>query len=406
MLNRDDSKGRALVLASALLAWAGCGVQSHKVGGGPATGAAGAEISGAAGVGPGAAGSGSGLAGVSGAAGDQAGLAGVSGAAGDANTSGGSGTNGAAGDTGAAGTGGAAGVSGSAGTGGSATAGTGALSGVTVNIGGTNVPRENAIAFIHLGHSNMAGRGRNPSASGPYHFMQTDPHAWSYHSSTFAPYVNTAKAGFELAIEPKTAGDKFNTRTPSNLSAGPGTTLVKQAAALAPDKYFISVGFGVGSVFCSEYLPGGLYYDQVMNAAKELKGKVTFGAIVILLGITERHGTTADIDNFPSCINTLVGDIRRDVGEPNLPVLINGYEMCATRDLAPTSTFAKAIMPRIAAIPMMVANSAVIPTDNPLIPCEVEPNEPDGDHHFTLDGHKEYMRRLLQTMKDKGWWHW
>ena len=57
-------------------------------------------------------------------------------------------------------------------------------------------------------------------------------------------------------------------------------------------------------------------------------------------------------------------------------------------------------------IPTAVSNSAVIPTDNPLIPCESEPGEPDGDHHFTLDGHKEYVRRLLQTMKDKGWWKW
>jgi hypothetical protein len=32
--------------------------------------------------------------------------------------------------------------------------------------------------------------------------------------------------------------------------------------------------------------------------------------------------------------------------------------------------------------------------------------EPDGDHHFTLDGHKQYAQRLIQTMKDKGWWHW
>ena len=75
--------------------------------------------------------------------------------------------------------------------------------------------------------------------------------------------------------------------------------------------------------------------------------------------------------------------------------------------LAPTSTFGQAIIPRIAAVPEIVSNSAIVPTDNPIIPIEVEPNEPDGDHHFTLDGHREYMRRVLQTMKkDKGWWRW
>jgi len=124
------------------------------------------------------------------------------------------------------------------------------------------------------------------------------------------------------------------------------------------------------------------------------------------LGITERHGTAQDIQNFPTCINQLVTAIRNDVGEPNLPVLINGYEMAATRNLAPTSSFAQQIIPRIAMIPTTVSNSAVVPTDNPNIPIEVEPNEPDGDHHFTLDGHKEYVKRLLQTMQDKGWRHW
>jgi hypothetical protein len=383
MLNRHSAiwLGGALALSLTL----GCGVQEHQLDRKPI------QPTGTAGTG-----TGSGVAGTTGAAGTTV----------PDDPTGGAGVNGEAG-TGAAGDVGATGVAGTTGTAGvTGAAGTGASSGGGVVLGGVTVPKENAIAFIHFGHSNMAGRGRNPAGSKAYHFTETDPHAWMYHSATLAPYVAGAKAGFELAIEPKTAGDRFNARQPTNPAGGPGTTLLKQAAAMAPSKYFISLGFGVGSVYCTEYLPGGLYYDQAMTAAKELKGKVTFGAIIILLGITERHGTTADIQNFPSCLNQLVTAVRNDVGEPNLPVMINGYEMCSNRLLAPSSAFAQAIIPRIATVPTMISSSAVIPTDNPLIPCESEPNEPDGDHHFTLDGHKEYMRRVLQTMKDKGWWRW
>jgi hypothetical protein len=409
MLKLADSMGRALALAALLLAANGCGVQGHKIAVG-GSGAAGDGIidpgSGAAGT-SGAAGAGSGLAGVSGAAGDgsPAGAAGVSGAAGDGNQ-GVAGTNGAAGtgSSGVAGTSGAAGTNGSGAAGTTGAAGTGAPSGVTINIGGTMVPKEDVIAFIHFGHSNMAGRGMNPTASRPYHFMQTDPHAWMYHAASQAPFPAGAKAGFELAIEPKTAGDSRNNRNPSNPYGGPGTTLAKQAAALAPGKYAVSLGFGQASAYCAQFKPGALYYDKLASAAKELKGKVTFGGIVILLGITERHGTMADLDGFPACIKAIADQLRADTGEPNLPVLISGYEMGATRNLAPTTAFAKLMIDRIAQIPMLDKNAAVIDTTG--IPIEVEPNEPDGDHHFTLDGHRMYMGKLLQTMKDKGWWRW
>ena len=43
---------------------------------------------------------------------------------------------------------------------------------------------------------------------------------------------------------------------------------------------------------------------------------MTFAAIVIMLGITERHGTGADISGYSDCINKLVTAIRNDVGRP------------------------------------------------------------------------------------------
>jgi hypothetical protein len=189
------------------------------------------------------------------------------------------------------------------------------------------------------------------------------------------------------------------------ITGGPGTALVKEAAALAPGKYFVSLGFGRSGAYCSQFLPGGQIYNQLIAGAKELKGKVTFGAIVILLGITERHGTQADITNYPQCINKLVTAVRTDLGEPNLPLLINDYEMGTTGPNNPQSAFAQAIRPRMMMVPSVVSNSALIPTDNPLVEIENDSRTTD-DHHFSLGGHKEYVRRVLQTMKDKGWFPW
>src|SRR5204863_5306983 len=128
----------------------------------------------------------------------------------------------------------------SAGSGGAGSAGSGAggamaPSGATIDLGDTTVAKEDAIAFIHLGHSNMAGRAIGPAATKTY-FTTTDPHAWMYHVGK-PP---------ELALQPYTAGDDL-----SGIYGGPGTAQLKQAVELAPDKYFVTLGFGKTSAYCS-----------------------------------------------------------------------------------------------------------------------------------------------------------
>jgi hypothetical protein len=352
----------------------GAGATASGTAGGTSTGTG---TAGAMGGGTGTAGSGTG------AAGTGSGTAGQGG-------SGSAGT-GAGGANGASGSGGS--TTGTAGTSGGG--GTGVLSGVMVNIGGTMVAKENAIAFLHFGHSNMAGRGVDLPATRPFFFgPPNDPHAWMYHSGK----------GFQPAVEPGTAGDSGNMIN-GLVSGGPGTALVKESVALAPDKYFISVGFGQSSAYCSQFLPGALYYNKVMAGALEIKDKVTWAGIMIYLGITERHGTMADITGYSDCINKLVTQIRTDLGLPNLPLMINDYEMNTTGPLAPspTNTFYNAILPQIHAVPMKVSNSILIPTTTVMMQDDHSTTD---DHHFSLDGHKEYVRLMLQMMKDKGWFPW
>ncbi len=282
---------------------------------------------------------------------------------------------------------GAGGAAAGAGTGGSA-----GLSGITINLGGVNVPKEHAIAFIHIGHSNMAGRATSPAASKAYHFTETDPHAFMYHVASNGGGGMPGPPA--LAIEPKTAGD-----TPGN--AGPGTSLVKQAAALAPNTYFISLGFAVPSAYCSQFVPGALYYDKLIAAPKAIKGKVTFGGIFIYLGITERADeaghTAADTANFANCINTLVSAIRKDVGVPDLPLLENNYEVEGTGEFLVGGAVYNGIFPVIQKIPTTVSNSALVPCDGIGM---------QDDHHFNLDGQKLWAQRALAMMQSKGWFPW
>jgi hypothetical protein len=270
------------------------------------------------------------------------------------------------------------GVSSGGSAGAPATAGA-APSGVTINLGGVEVPKEKAIAFIHVGHSNMAGRADKPSASRPYHFQETHPHAYMYHPGSMPA----------LAIEPKTAGDSPD--------AGPGTALVKEAAMLAPDYYFISLGYGKSSAYCSQFLPSGLYYEDLIAGPKAIKGRVTFGGIFIYLGITERHGSEEDRNGFAGCINTLVTAIRTDVGEPNLPLLETDYEVEGSGEFEVGGEVYNAIYPQIQKIPTTVASSALVSAQGLSM---------QDDHHFDLDGHRTWVQRALMTMKTKGWFPW
>jgi hypothetical protein len=257
-------------------------------------------------------------------------------------------------------------------------------SGVTIQLGNDVVAKEDVIAFIHIGHSNMAGRGGRPDELRPYFFDETNPHAWMYHPGS-PP---------ELAKEPFTAGDAA---AALYSLGGPGAALLKQAVEMAPDKHFLSLGFGRANAWCSQYLPGGLYYDAMMAAPKAVMDRVTFAGIVIMLGITEHDEGETAASMFPQCIKTVVTAIRTDLGQPDLPLLINGYEQESTGIWAVGGDVANRIIPEINKVPGVVYNSAIVPSDGVTM---------QDDHHFDLNGHKIWSRRVLDVMREKGWFPW
>jgi hypothetical protein len=250
-----------------------------------------------------------------------------------------------------------------------------------VEINGTWVPRDKAIVFIHFGHSNMAGLAQEPEDMLPFHFT-TEPGLWSYQG----------RGRFVPAKEP-TAPDP-----PYHLGAGPGMAWLKTAAAAAGPGYsFISIGRGRGSATTTDYLKGGLYYGDFMDRAVELKGKVTFGALFVMLGITDRHLPDDEQDGFPDRMAQIIADIRKDIGEPNLPVLHTEYELTATGELAIDGPVGMKFRPLVAMLPARVKNLVLIPTND--IPLR-------DDHHFNLIGQKMWAERGIQLMIDKGWFLW
>ncbi|MES1205499.1 MAG: sialate O-acetylesterase [Pseudomonadota bacterium] len=375
------------LLVVPFLGAAACGIQEHKmelpvtigwtggkVGGGDLSG------SGGAGITPPVSGTGGETASPGSGGMSQTGTGGASGpGTGGSTEAGTGGGNGPAAGTGGAGTGTTGGASA---TGGRVGGATGGASGVTITIAGTVVPKEKAIVFIHFGHSNMQGQAKTPADAKAYHFT-TQPNLWIYSgANTFVP-----------AKEPTAPS------SPRDANAGPGMALLKTAAAAAPaDYHFISIGRGQGSAPSTDYLKGHLLYPAVMDRAMELKGKVTFGAIFFMLGITERHLPAADQPGFPKRIQDIIAAMRADLGEPNLPVLACDYEMGATGELAPTGPVGVLAIPMIRSLPMLVPNLVLVPTTGLGM---------QDDHHFDYNGQRVWGERAIMLMQSTmNWFPW
>jgi hypothetical protein len=401
--------GLLSVASIALLASCGLQVTDYPLANGPFPGSEQGGSSGSSsGTGTGGVSGGNNTGGVSG--GNNTG--GVNGGNNTGGVSGGNNTGGSGGggNTANGGTGGGTNTGGNPGTNTGGSGGGEPPSGVTVDIGGMKVPKEKAIAFIHFGHSNMAGRAKAPQTLVPWFFTDVNPRAWMFHAAG-------TQAGFKPAKEPFSAGDGT---TLSQNAAGPGTALVKQAAERGQDDYqFISVGFAQNALRCSEYAVGTRNYEAALAGPRALKGKVTWGAIVIMLGITERHGVESDYPKYPTCINAIVASIRKEIGDPNVPLLLTDYEMTARNssgeDLTADGPYGRKIIPHIHAVPTFlskmhpinkdpkpdgkgaVMNSALVPTEGlSLI----------DDHHFQLDAQKKWTSDLLDIMKEAGWAPW
>ena len=340
----------------------GSGGQTSTGTGGAASGSGGAMAPGTGGQSSGAGGQGSSTGGRTGTQ------------TGGSNGSGGQGT-GSGGQT--SGTGGQ-----TSGTGGQASGTGGASSGTGVTINGKFVPKEKAVVFIHFGHSNMRGQATKPTSLMSY-FYTTQDGLWSYNAK-----------GFSLAKEPTAPEGTMN-------FAGPGMAILhsaKSAVASTSDVQFISIGYGRGSVTTVDYQKGTTNYNTFVNWAKQLKGNVTFGGIVVMLGLTDgEHLPAAQVPDFPTRMAQIISDIRTDIGDMTIPVLFCDYEAGATGTLAPTGAIGTQMTPLIRGLAKSVSKLAIVPTDG---------LEMQDDHHFDMQGQKDWAARVIMVMQTNGWFPW
>lgn len=270
-------------------------------------------------------------------------------------------------------------------------------SGIRISINGTLVPKEKVIVFLHIGHSNMAGRTTVPTSLRPLNF-ETHPQLWAYQKGgTFRP-AREPLSGDSMT---GSCGGVGCDGLPAG--AGPGMSILRAALAVAPDAHIISIGRGQSGLtggYCRSFRKGGLLYDFVMGPAMELKGKVTFAGIWTMFGISEVNDG-ANNARFGDCLVGVANDMRTDLGEPDLPLLIGDWEAEASgaSNVSPTSGIARVIIPQMRMVPMRLPRSLVIPTDG------LTTNPRDG-YHYDLNGHKLWAERGVMLLGKNGWMPW
>jgi hypothetical protein len=252
-----------------------------------------------------------------------------------------------------------------------------------VVIAGTPVPRNRALVFLHIGHSNMAGRSETPSSERPF-FYDTHPRLWAYARGN----------AWRPAVEPLSGDSMTRGR------AGPGMAILRTALGLAPDAHVISIGHGQSGQtggYCRSYRRGGLLYRVVMDPALELRGKVTFAAVFVMLGISELDDV-ANARSFGTCVQGVVRDMREDLGEPGLPFVFGDWEHEVMTEVGPDSDIARIITPQLRALPEQLPRLVLIDTVG--LPIE------EDDHHYTLIGQKLWAERGFALLVTGGLAPW
>jgi hypothetical protein len=257
---------------------------------------------------------------------------------------------------------------------------------------GQGASREQVVVFLHIGHSNMAGRASTPANLRSF-FFETAPRLWSFHGTNMI--AGTPPFVWRPAREP------LSPDAMTEGAAGPGMAMLRAGLAIAaPGVHLVSIGHGQSGMaggLCASFKKGALFYEVIMGPARRLRGHVTFGGLWTMLGTTERHADTATQRAFSDCLADITAAVRAELGAPEMPLLMSDFEMEATGDTSPDLPYARIIIQELREAQGRIPRSAIIPTEDLGM---------DGSHHFDLEGHREWGERGVQILEEKGWAPW
>lgn len=229
-------------------------------------------------------------------------------------------------------------------------------------------PKEKLHLYVLMGQSNMAGRGE----VGP---EDTTPHP--------RVILLNLDGKWEQAIEPVTR-DRAK-----GLGVGPGLAFGKAMAERDPDVTIGLVPCAVGGTALAKWQKGEKLYEDAVRRTKLAAQVGTLKGILWHQGESEA-GDEKKSASYDERWAKMIADVRKDVGAPELPVVVGElgeYLYARTGDKSP---FAKLVNERINQIPQRVEHTGVASSKG---------LKHKGDElHFDADSQREFGRRYALAM--------
>ena len=133
-----------------------------------------------------------------------------------------------------------------------------------------------------------------------------------------------------------------------------------------------------------------------MDAACELKGKVTFGAMFTMFGITEYHTGSPGLATSRRLHPGLINEVRADLGVPDMPLMVGDWNKGGTGIYSPTGEYGRIVRPQIQWCPARPAHGAHPHHGLPM----------QDDRHLNMAGHKLWAERAFMIMSERGFLPW
>jgi hypothetical protein len=167
-----------------------------------------------------------------------------------------------------------------------------------------------------------------------------------------------------------------------------------------PDYYFGVVNNANSGVQCrANYLKGNGagtldLFSEMVEALNLIKGKVTFGGIICMLGVSEAVNSPDSVcRSFSNDIALMVKEFRDTLGLPELPFLIGAFE----RDGPDVKTLAPhwpVVDSETNLVPSKVAISGIVPSDSLTY---------FDRWHYTYPAYEIWTQRAIDTIKAHRW---
>jgi hypothetical protein len=249
---------------------------------------------------------------------------------------------------------------------------------------GITVPREKFIVYLTIGHSNMTGR--TPELDTIVH-----PRAWNFFIADCCqniPDHTWVPARDWIHMDFMGSG------------GGPDMHFLKKMVQKYPDYYFGILNNAQSGAQCrANYLKGNGSGDldlfaSMMSACEVLRGKVTFGGIICMLGVSEAvHCPDSVCRSFSNDIALMVKEFRDTLALPTLPFLIGGFERDAP-EIKTQGPFWMVVDSQTNLIPSKVSYSAIIPSDNLAY---------FDRWHYTWDAYETWTQRAVDIIATHFW---